>query len=64
MSPSATASMGVAFNRWEHLRLYGTLNNVFDSGKAIAIFSGPTPAEDSANILAPRSYWLGAQWSW
>lgn len=104
MSPSATAWMGVAFNRdrwdasfnarysssyysdiennprgnvdpywlanaqlgyrWDQWRVYGSVNNVFDSGKAIAIFSGPTPAEDSANILAPRSYWLGAQWSW
>jgi iron complex outermembrane receptor protein len=104
MSPSATASMGVAFNRdrweasfnarysasyysdiennprgnidpywlanaqlahrWDQLRIYGSVNNVFDSGKPIAIFSGPTRGEDSANILAPRSYWLGAQWSW
>jgi outer membrane receptor protein involved in Fe transport len=104
MSPSATASMGVAFNRdrwdasfnarystsyysdvannprgnvdaywlanaqlgyrWDQLRIYGSVNNLFDSGKAVAIFSGPTPAEDSATILTPRSYWLGAQWYW
>jgi outer membrane receptor protein involved in Fe transport len=104
MSPSATASAGIAFNRdrwdasfnarystsyysdiknnprgnvdpcwvanaqlgyrWDQIRIYGSVNNLFDSGKAMAIFSGPTPAEDSANIVAPRSYWLGAQWSW
>ena len=104
MSPSATASMGVALNRdrwdasfdahysasyysdiennprgnvdpyWlanaqlgyrrEQWRVYGSINNIFDSGKPVAIFSGPTPEEDGANILAPRSYWLGAQWSW
>jgi outer membrane receptor protein involved in Fe transport len=104
MSPSATASMGIAFNRdgleasvnarysgayysdiqnnprgnvdpywlanaqvgyrWDQLRIYGSVNNVFDSGKPVAIYSGATVAEDGASILAPRSYWLGAQWSW
>jgi outer membrane receptor protein involved in Fe transport len=104
MSPAATASAGVTFNRdrwdasfnvrysssyfsdiennprgnvdpyWQanlqlgwrlqQWRLYGHLNNVFDSGKALAIYSGATPAEDGANVLAPRSYWLGVQRSW
>ena len=50
--------------RWEQLRIYGSVNNLFDSGRAVAIFSGATSAEDSATILTPRSYWLGAQWSW
>jgi hypothetical protein len=50
--------------RWDQLRIYGTVSNVFESAKPVAIYSGPTPAEDGANILAPRSYWLGAQWSW
>ena len=104
MSPSATASMGISFNRdgleasfnarysgsyysdiqnnprgnvdpywlvnaqlghrWDQLRIYGSVNNVFDSGKPVAIYSGATPAEDSASILTPRTYWLGAHWSW
>jgi outer membrane receptor protein involved in Fe transport len=50
--------------RFQHLRLYGYVNNVFDSGHAVAIYSGPTEAEDGANILTPRTYWMGAQLSW
>jgi outer membrane receptor protein involved in Fe transport len=57
----ANAQLGY---RWDRLRVYGSVNNVFDSGKPIAIYSGSTPAQDGASILAPRSYWLGAQWSW
>ena len=40
------------------------VNNLFDSGKPLAIYSGATPDEDAANLLPPRSGWLGAQWSW
>jgi len=46
------------------VRIYGYVNNVFDSGKPLAVYSGATFEEDGASILAPRSYWVGAQWSW
>jgi outer membrane receptor protein involved in Fe transport len=53
------AQMGWSF---QHFRVYGHVENVFDSSKAVAIYSGATPAEDGANILKPRTCWLGVEW--
>lgn len=55
----ANAQLGYTVDR---VRFFGRVDNVFDSHKAVAIYSGATVAEDGANILKPRSYWLGVEW--
>jgi outer membrane receptor protein involved in Fe transport len=47
---------------WNNTRVFAFVNNLFDSGKATAIYNyGGPPSSDSAYILRPRYYGLGAQ---
>ncbi len=41
---------------WRQLRVSGTVENLFDSDAALAIYSGATARDDSANLLRPRTY--------
>ncbi|HWM70355.1 MAG TPA: TonB-dependent receptor [Steroidobacteraceae bacterium] len=52
---------GQAGYRFAHVRIYGSVENLFDSDKLTAVYSGATPPEDAADILPPRSYWLGVE---
>lgn len=54
----ANAQLGYSFSR---VRIYGYIDNLFDSDKLLALYSGETLAEDAADILPPRSYWAGVQ---
>jgi outer membrane receptor protein involved in Fe transport len=54
----ANAQVGYRFSR---IRLYGSVENLFDSDEPIAVYSGATPEEDTADILHPRTYWVGAE---
>jgi outer membrane receptor protein involved in Fe transport len=56
----ANTQLGYNFSR---LRVYGYVENLFDSDKTLAVYSGATPEEDGADILAPRTYWAGVQLS-
>lgn len=44
-----------------NVRIYGAVNNLFDSDKPVAVFSGATEADDTAEILPPRTAWAGVQ---
>lgn len=56
----ANAQVGYRFSR---VRLYGSVANLFDSDEPLAVYSGTTAAEDVADIVRPRSYWVGAEMS-
>lgn len=47
--------------RWSRARLYASVENLFDSDKVLAVYSGAVAAEDVADILAPRTYWAGVE---
>jgi outer membrane receptor protein involved in Fe transport len=49
--------------RFSRVRLYGSVENLLDSDRPIADYSGATPEEDTADILPPRTYWLGVELS-
>lgn len=54
----ANAQLGYTFSR---VRVYGYVENLFDSDKLLALYSGPTLEEDTADILPPRTYWAGVE---
>ena len=56
----ANAQAGYRFSR---ARIYGTVENVFDSDKTLTVYSGATPEDDTADIFAPRTYWAGVEFS-
>lgn len=56
----ANAQAGYRFAR---ARVYATVENLFDSDETLAVYSGVTPEEDTADILAPRTYWAGVEFS-
>lgn len=43
--------------RFSHAHVYASVENLADSEKAIAVYSGAVPEEDAADILQPRTYW-------
>lgn len=45
-------------------RLYTEVTNLFDADDALSIFPGGTAANDSANLLAPRQFWVGIEALW
>jgi outer membrane receptor protein involved in Fe transport len=45
------------------MRIYGRVDNLFDSDEPMAVYSGATAAEDGADVLRPRTYWAGVQLS-
>jgi outer membrane receptor protein involved in Fe transport len=54
----ANAQAGYRFSR---ARVYAQVENLLDSAKPIAVYSGATPMEDTADILPPRTYWAGVE---
>jgi outer membrane receptor protein involved in Fe transport len=56
----ANAQAGYRLSR---ARIYASVENLFDSDKTLAVYSGATPQEDVADILAPRTYWAGVEFS-
>lgn len=46
---------------WGNARVFAFVNNLFDAGKPIAVFTSGAPATDIANVLRPRWYGIGAQ---
>lgn len=54
----ANAQLGYSFSR---VRIYGFVDNLFDSDKLLALYPGDTREEDTADILPPRTYWAGVQ---
>ena len=53
---SANAQAAYAF---EKVRVFASLENLFDQGKPISLFRGATFADDQAMLLQPRSYKVG-----
>lgn len=49
--------------RFSHARVYASVENLADSAKAIAVYSGAVPEEDAADILQPRTYWAGVEFN-
>jgi len=47
--------------RFAHARVYGSVENLFDSDDVLAVYSGVTADDDVADILAPRTYWVGIE---
>ncbi|WP_028081042.1 TonB-dependent receptor [Solimonas soli] len=45
-------------------RIYGSVRNVFDSDKPLALYPGATPDDDGASLPAPRTYWIGLEMRW
>lgn len=54
----ANAQAGFRFSR---ARIYASVENLLDSARPIAVYSGATPDEDGADIVPPRSYWAGVE---
>jgi hypothetical protein len=54
----ANAQLGYTIS---HVRVYGYVENLLGSDQTIAVFSGATPAEDTADILPRRTYCSGVQ---
>lgn len=54
----ANAQLGYTIGK---VRLYGQVQNLFDSDKPIDVFAGSTRADDAANVLAPRTYTAGVE---
>jgi iron complex outermembrane recepter protein len=54
----ANAQVGYTFSR---VKVFAYGSNLFDADDPIFIYPGATPAEDSANILRPRTYGVGVQ---
>jgi outer membrane receptor protein involved in Fe transport len=54
----ANAQLGYTMSR---VRMYGYVENLFDSDKTLAVSSGVVAAEDTADILPPRTYWAGVE---
>jgi iron complex outermembrane recepter protein len=54
----ANAQLGYTIDK---VRLYGQVQNLFDSDKPIALYPGATREEDGANMLAPRTYTVGVE---
>jgi outer membrane receptor protein involved in Fe transport len=48
---------------WKGVRVYGYVDNLFDSTDLLTVYSGPTPETDTADILPPRTYFAGVQYS-
>jgi iron complex outermembrane receptor protein len=61
---------------WEHLHVYGSVRNVFDSDKPLALYPGTAPVDnegnpvgedrdyDGASLPQPRTYWVGFELRW
>jgi outer membrane receptor protein involved in Fe transport len=63
VDPYFVANMQVGYTMG-NVRMYGFVNNLLDSDKAIAIYQGAVPEEDGASVLTPRSFWFGVQMSY
>ena len=48
---------------WNNVRMYGYVENLFDSKHLLALYSGAVPEEDVADILQPRTYFAGVQYT-
>ena len=46
---------------WRNARFFAFVNNLFDSGKSVAVFTSGAPATDTAHLLRPRWFGVGAQ---
>ena len=57
----ANAEVGVKLGP---TRLYAEVTNLFDTDDALSIFPGDMPADDGANLLAPRQFWIGIEARW
>ncbi len=53
---SASAQAAYAF---EKVRVFASLENIFDQGRPISLYRGATFADDQAMLLHPRSYKVG-----
>lgn len=49
---------------WRQLRVFGAVDNLFDSNAQLAIYSGATPDQDTANPMRPRTYRFGLQYTY
>jgi iron complex outermembrane recepter protein len=47
--------------RFSRVRVYGSVENLFDSDELLALYAGPTLDEDTAEMVQPRTYWAGIE---
>jgi outer membrane receptor protein involved in Fe transport len=62
VDPYVVVNTQLGYN-FSKVRVYGYVENLLDSDKTLAVYSGATPEADAADILRPRTYWVGAQLS-
>lgn len=59
------ANAGVAWHAHSHLRLFGSVTNLFDSDAERRLFAFPATAAPSlANVVEPRVFWFGVDLSY
>ena len=59
----ANAQVGYVWGDDRNMRVFGFVNNIFDADDIITLEAGAAPADDTAGILAPRSFGIGAELS-
>jgi outer membrane receptor protein involved in Fe transport len=50
--------------RFEHLRVFASVTNLFDSVEPVLLEPGATPADDLATVLQPRTATVGVEFTY